>query len=333
MVARMASDKGISILSASQFNYDGANVDAITPEQAREIFNFTIEKKPCLTEDGIAIPRMYYLRRSDGGIVDANCSVGDEFEITSQPLETLEFAEFIMSRVPGLRLETCATMYNGGSSFVCLSQGGEWLVRGDNSPHRSNVLLCNPLTRGRVHLVSHCVRVVCMNTLQAAMTSGEGFRISHTKNARAMMERALELLRGELAEGENLRRKCEFLASKSISVEQVNNLLETLYPLPALRKGENEGALTRVQNIRREVLNQFESDTSFTDKTFYTFLNANTYLMEHPTHKQSRVDNAQVAFENIVGSRANRKGEMLEAVMAMANGGEVVEAQYEMIGA
>lgn len=314
MVAKMTYDRGLSILSASQFNYDGNSVNEITDEQARDILGFTIEKKPCYTEDGIVIPRMSYLRRSDGGIVDANCSVGDEFEVTSQPLETYEFAKYIMTQVPGLRLETVATMYNGGSAFVCLSQGDSWLVRGDTSPHNTNVLLCNPLTRGKFHLVSHAVRVVCMNTLQAAMTSGEGYRISHTKYARAAVENALELLRGELKAADILRLRCEHLANKMISTQNVENIMNALYPLPVVKEGENTNGLTRMTTKRNEVINQFEQDDSFTEKSFYTFLSANTYQMEHPLHKQERTDNAQVAFENIVGNRANRKGEILEAV-------------------
>ena len=74
----MNYDKGISVLNASQFNYDGNAVNAITDEMAREVMDFSIEKKPCMTEDGIVIPRMNYLRRSDGGIIDALCSVGDD---------------------------------------------------------------------------------------------------------------------------------------------------------------------------------------------------------------------------------------------------------------
>lgn len=310
----MQYDKGVSILSASQFNYGGFVGETITDEQAREVLGFTIEKKPCYTEDGMVIPRMSYLRRSDGGIIDANCSVGDYFEVTSQPLETYEFAKFIMSQVPSLRLETVATMYNGGSAFVCLSQGDSWLVRGDTSPHRTNVLLCNPLTRGRFHLVSHAIRVVCMNTLQAAMTSGEGYRISHTKYARAKVEQALELIRNELKCADELRLKCEHLANKMISTKNVENILNAVYPLPVIEKGKRETQLTKVNNKRDEVLKQFETDESFTEKSFYTFLSANTYLMEHPTTKQEKTDNAQVAFDNIVGGRADRKGEILEAV-------------------
>ena len=43
-----------------------------------------------------------------------------------------------------------------------------------------------------------------------------------------------------------------------------------------------------------------------------------TYLQEHPTSKQDRVDNVQVAFENIVGTRSNRKSEYLDAVYTEA---------------
>ena len=216
MVAKHSVDKGISVLSASQFNYDGNAVNAITDEMAREVMDFSIEKRPCMTEDGLVIPRMNYLRRSDGGIIDALCSVGEEFEVTCQPLETLEFASGIVHAFDGLRFETVATMYNGGTSFIVLSFGDGYSIRGDESKHYQNIVMVNPCTRGRLHCVTSCVRVICQNTLQLAMKRGEGYRICHTKNGRIMVENALEKIRGHIEAGNLLRQKCDFLASKQI---------------------------------------------------------------------------------------------------------------------
>lgn len=318
MVAKMAFDKGISVLNASQFNYDGNAVNVITDEMAREVMDFSIEKKPCMTEDGIAIPRMNYLRRSDGGIIDALCSVGDEFEVTCQPLETLEFASSIVHAFDGLRFETVATMYNGGTSFIVLSFGDGYSIRGDESKHYQNIVMVNPCTRGRLHFVSSCVRVICQNTLAMSMKQGEGYRICHTKNGRIMVENALEKIRGHIEAGNLLRQKCDFLASKQINTVAIGNILDKVYPLPVVKEGDSSRSFTYATNRREEVVKQFETDTSFTDKTYWSFLSAMTYLQEHPTSKQERVDNVQIAFENIVGNRANRKAEFLDAVYTEA---------------
>lgn len=314
----MNYDKGISVLNASQFNYDGNAVNVITDEMAREVMDFSIEKKPCMTEDGIVIPRMNYLRRSDGGIIDALCSVGDEFEVTCQPLETLEFASSIVHAFDGLRFETVATMYNGGTSFIVLSFGDGYSIRGDESKHYQNIVMVNPCTRGRLHFVTSCVRVICQNTLAMSMKQGEGYRICHTKNGRIMVENALEKIRGHIEAGNLLRQKCDFLASKQIGSVAIGNILDKVYPLPVVKEGDSSRSLTYATNRREEIVKQFETDTSFTDKTYWSFLSAMTYLQEHPTSKQERVDNVQVAFENIVGSRANRKAEFLDAVYTEA---------------
>lgn len=315
MVARQTYDRGVSVLKASQFNYGNASIPVITEDMAREVMDFTIEKRPCMTEDGIAIPRMNYLRRSDGGIVDALCSVGEEFEVTSQPKEILEFASGIVSVIPGLRYETVATMYNGGTSFIVLSFGDGYSIRGDESCHYQNIVMVNPCTRGRLHFVSSHVRVVCQNTLQMAMKGGNGYRITHTKNGRIMVENALESIRTRLNDGIALREKFNLLASRNITTQSIGRILDRVYPLPALGEDGKPGrSFTLTQNKRDEVISQFEGDTSFTEKTYWSFLNAMTYLQEHPTHKQERVDSVQVAFENIVGPRADRKGEFLEAV-------------------
>lgn len=318
MVAKMNYDKGISVLNASQFNYDGNAVNVITDEMAREVMDFSIEKKPCMTEDGIVIPRMNYLRRSDGGIIDALCSVGDEFEVTCQPLETLEFASSIVHAFDGLRFETVATMYNGGTSFIVLSFGDGYSIRGDESKHYQNIVMVNPCTRGRLHFVTSCVRVICQNTLAMSMKQGEGYRICHTKNGRIMVENALEKIRGHIEAGNLLRQKCDFLASKQIGSVAIGNILDKVYPLPVVKEGDSSRSLTYATNRREEIVKQFETDASFTDKTYWSFLSAMTYLQEHPISKQERVDNVQVAFENIVGSRANRKAEFLDAVYTEA---------------
>lgn len=318
MVAKMNYDKGVSVLGASQFNYGGSAVDVITPDMAREVMNFSIEKKPCMTEDGMVIPRMNYLRRSDGGIIDALCSVGEEFEVTSQPMETLEFAAGIVDSVHGLRFETVATMYNGGTSFIVLSFGDGYLVRGDESKHYQNIVMVNPCTRGKLHFVTSTIRVVCQNTLQASMKNGDGYRICHTKNGRIMVENALDKIRGHIEAGSELRAKCDFLASRMIGTASANRILDAVYPLPVIKDGENARSLTLMQNKRDAVLRQFETDSSFTEKSYWAFLSAMTYLQEHPVSKQERVDNVQVAFENIVGTRANRKADFLDAVYTEA---------------
>lgn len=318
MVAKMNYDKGVSVLGASQFNYGNGAVDVITDEMAHDIMNFSIEKKPCMTEDGLVIPRMNYLRRSDGGIIDALCSVGEEFEVTSQPLETLEFASSIVHAFDGLRFETVATMYNGGTSFIVLSFGDGYSIRGDESKHYQNIVMVNPCTRGKLHFVTSTIRVVCQNTLAMSMKQGEGYRICHTKNGRIMVENALEKIRGHIEAGTLLRQKCDFLASKQITTESAKHILDAVYPLPEKKEGANSRSLTLMTNKRYDVLKQFEEDTTFTDKSYWAFLNAMTYLQEHPKSKQERVDDVQVAFENIVGTRANRKAEFLEAVYAEA---------------
>lgn len=319
MVAKMGYDNGVSVLAASQFNYGGAAVDLITDEMAREVMNFTIEKRPCMTEDGLTIPRMNYLRRSDGGIIDALCSVGEEFEVTCQPMETLEFASSIVHAFDGLRFETVATMYNGGTSFIVLSFGDGYSIHGDESKHYQNIVMVNPCTRGRLHFVTSTIRVICQNTLAMSMKQGEGYRICHTKNGRIMVENALEKIRAHIAAGNLLRQKCEFLASKQIGSVAIGNILDKVYPLPAAKVEDKANrAFTYATNRREEIVKQFETDTSFTDRTYWSFLSAMTYLQEHPTSKQDRVDNVQVAFENIVGNRANRKAEFLDAVYTEA---------------
>lgn len=219
-----------------------------------------------------------------------------------------------MSKIQGLRIDTVASMYNGGTTFITLSYGDSWLVKGDSSPHFTNIVLNNPLTRGKIHLVQSLTRCVCENTLALACKNGEGYRITHTTKARDRFETALKGMEIELKEGQRAREMCEYLASKPITVGSVGRLLDKIYPLPVVKEGERQNALTLVQNKRNDVMEQFAKDDSFTDKTFYSFYSANSFLIEHPKHKQERVDDVQIAFENITGGRSKQKSDIFNAI-------------------
>lgn len=317
MVAKCNYDKGISVLSESQFNYDGGIRRDITVDEARAVFDYSVVKEQSCRPNGTPVPRQFHLVRTDvDALLDTSGGVGEEFDVTTQPLDVFDFiTKDIMPQMPDLRIETAATMYNGATCFINLSFREGFTLPNDTSRHFTNLIYCNPLSRGRVVVLGHSVRVVCMNTLAKSISSGEGFRISHTSNGGRMVEVALKEMRQQLQYAQEQREKMEFLASKEILPLQAQNLLETILPM---NPEKSKFSAARTEAARSEVMEQFEKDTTFTKPTFWSFFSANSYLSEHPLHKQSRVDDAQVAFENIIGSRSNRKNQVFDAVFEMA---------------
>lgn len=321
MLAVQSTDKGISSVLSTAFHFgtDYKRGTMITHEMANEVLGFSIEKVQSCRPNGLVIPNQYHLVRTDTDtLVDASSSVGNQFSTAIQPFEVLEFAEGLMRAVSGLKLETVATLNDGATQMCALVLGDLMVVRGDKSPRYDHILLHNPLTRGRLSILAHNVRIVCENTLQAALASGVGYRISHTIRASEMVHNALLTLKDETEKLSEMNAKINLLASRDVTTADVDKLMDIVYPLPTIAEGDKTNALTRMTTKRDEVLEQFEKDDSFTEKTYWTLLNAMTYMEEHPLHKQERVDDAKVTYDNLVGSRSAEKSRIFNAVYEYA---------------
>jgi len=315
----MTRDNGISTLAASCFNKDGMVHETITPEQAHEVLAFTIEKVPVSRPygDGFQkVPGQYCLVRKDSaddeGVVVGVSGVGEQFDVAAQPSQVLDFfLENIMPAVPSLKIETVASVFDGATSFVNFHYGDGYEFKNDSSPQYTNILFMNPLTRGRLCLLSHTVRVVCQNTLRMARQTGTGFTVNHSSRAGFYVQAALQAIQVQLQEAEIVKQLSIKLDDVLITSKNVQNIMDRVYPVKKTAKGEDS---TRMLNIRNEVMEQFETDKTFRAKTAWAFLNAMTYKQEHPKMTAKR-DPMAIGADNLFGTRAETKAKMLAAVL------------------
>jgi len=313
-------DNGISTLQHSYFNADGEKHDEITPEQAHEILDFEIVKSPVYrsTAGGYSqVPAQYCLVRRDSedddGVVVGVSGVGEQFDVAAQPADVLDFfLNEIMPEVPSLKIETVASVFDGATSFVNFHYGDGYEFKNDSSPQYTNILFMNPLTRGRLCLLSHTVRVICQNTLRMAAKTGTGFTINHTSRGRFYVEAALQAIKVQLAEAEQLKQLSIKLDSMLVTSKNIKSIMDKIYPVKKTKKGVDS---TRMLNIRNEVMEQFETDKSFKAKTAWAFLNAMTYKQEHPKMTERRQP-MSIGADNLFGTRAETKAKMLAVVLS-----------------
>lgn len=312
-------DNGISTIPYSFFNADNMKHDVITPEQAHGILNFHIEKVPVsrpVAGGFERVPDQYCLVRKDndkddGVVVGLGC-VGDQFDVAAQPSDVLDFfLENIMPEVPELKMETVASVHNGATTFVNFHYGDGYEFANDSSPQFTNILFINPLTRGRLSLLSHTVRVICQNTLRRARQTGTGFTINHSSRAEFYVKAALDAIGIQLKQASELKEVCIKLDKMLITEKNIKTILDKVYPVKKTKKGEDS---TRMINIRNDVMEQFESDKSFKAKTAWAFLNAMTYKQEHPKMTERRNPMA-IGADNLFGGRAEMKAKMLAEVI------------------
>lgn len=191
-----------------------------------------------------------------------------------------EMDQFIESG--DIRYEVAGSLKNGRVVWALArdpSQDFE-VVPGD--VHRSYLLACSGHD-GKMSLMFRPtdVRVVCNNTLQAALGSGagEGFKIKHTRTWKDRVAAARE---GFLAAREmniSYRKLMERLAAKPVTAAQAKELIEQLIPAPEGKRA------TRAHNAQAEILRLMEEGmgTHLTGVkgTAYGFLNAVTEYTHH----------------------------------------------------
>ena len=318
MTTNINRDKGISTLPNSSFNTTKETPQFITPDEARDIFSFKVEKEQSYRPNGTAIDGQYHLIRKDGlddeGIVIGASGVGRQFDVDIQPSHVLDFfLDQILPEMSDLHIETVAAVRNGAITMANFHFGGAYSIPNDTSEQYTNIVFVNPLTTGRMQILSHNLRVSCCNTIAGLPGhGGVGFRVSHTKSSKVLVDHALKAIQAKLTEAERLKQSFIALANVSCTKKNIENILNEIYPC---KRGPMEDELTgQARRAREEAVARLETDSTFTDKTGWAFLNAMTYPLEHAkeTAKRSAIN---VASDNLFGVRADKKSKMLAACL------------------
>lgn len=132
--------------------------------------------------------------------------------------------------------ETFAFLRRGGDMFICYRLPDmEVKTRTGADPLHSYLVVQNPMNgHGSAGAYVSHVRVVCNNTLQAAIREAvQSFRISHTPGAFKLMGRWI----GDVYESTRmtidvLREAYELLARTPVTAQQINWIAGTVYPTP-----------------------------------------------------------------------------------------------------
>jgi phage/plasmid-like protein (TIGR03299 family) len=168
-------------------------------------------------------------------------------------------------------------------------------------------------------------RVVCQNTLNAAMSSKATslFKVRHTANAQTRLNQAHDALATVGAEVRTIEQKLNMLATRKMTRETTVSVLDRLFPQSKDAAGKPQDS-TRRNNILSDVLRCYESNDSnaFPDQrgTAYNLLNAVTEYTDHvrSTRKDDKGESA------MFGSGDRLKTTAMEVLMETAAGLQTV---------
>jgi phage/plasmid-like protein (TIGR03299 family) len=127
-----------------------------------------------------------------------------------------------------------------------------------DSPVDMFVLLTNTHDgSGAVTACATPVRVVCMNTLRAALGRAQAtYRIRHTRGAQARLAEAQRVLGLTRGAAERVRQRAEELVATRISDGDWRAFLQELVPSPP----ESKQGQTRADNVRTEINRIYSGD-------------------------------------------------------------------------
>lgn len=286
----------------------GASIETWTREAG---LAYTVLESPVLYRTGAATePEMFkgrkVLHRSDTG--GALAVVSDSYHVV-QPAEVMGFFEKLVE-LGGFQLETAGVLSYGRRvwGLARVNDGAE-ILGGDVV--RPYVLLGTSYD-GTMATVAKftSVRVVCHNTITAALGSGEAVRVLHSERFDA--DRVRQDLGIVAGAWDRFLIQSRQLAGQSLSTEQADQFVRAL-----LEPYKTPGVPVDQSRAYRRVLELFNgrgigSDIPGVMGTRWGMLNAVTELVDH---ERGRSDNTRMESAWF-GTGANLKNRALELLAA-----------------
>jgi phage/plasmid-like protein (TIGR03299 family) len=265
--------------------------NAMTSKEAIELggLGYTVVKEKLLTETGIEVPDNFATKRMDTNAILG--VVGNRYEIV-QNADAFVFFDAIVGQGQAI-FETAGALGKGERIFVSAKMPNYVRIAGTNDVSEVYVIMTNSHDgSGSVICGVTTVRIVCQNTLRAALGSMiNKVAIRHTKSAEKNIAQASKVLGIVNKYTEELNQAVNQLSLKKVNDAQVKQLIENLFPSAS----ENT---TRIDNIRNEVLNSYYTGIG-QEKIIGTAWGVLNGITHYTSHSKTYKD-ASTKFDNLL---------------------------------
>lgn len=283
----------------------GEYVDtAMTAEQAMELarMNWDVEKRPLFVEEPdhedpenpffSELPGWSAATRSDTG--DVLSVVTESYQIV-QNSECFTFFDSIVDRGEAI-YETAGVLGKGERIFLTAKLPADIIVKGDADVINQYVLLTNSHDGSRALEAGFTsIRVVCNNTLTAALNSGlkNSVKLRHTTNIKQMLAEAAEIMGISSKYADELTQSFNAMAKVKITDKQLRTYIESVMnpareQLTKAEKAEfSKQFITQVDGIMEFALGHETQQTKAAKGTVWGAYNAISgyygHVKEHKT--------------------------------------------------
>lgn len=262
--------------------------------------------------DGPMIPvegNAAIVRESDNRILGI---VGAQYD----PIQNTKAFEFFDAFIETgkVKYEAAGSLRNGQVIWILAKIEGSLNIRPGDEVNKYLLLYNSHDGSVCLNVTLTPVRVVCMNTLQAARSQQNKdftLKLKHTKSVNSRLDAAIEALRAYNEVYDSLAEDYRFLAAKRVSPAFLAAFLDSLYPEPKERQGG------RNRQIRELVTGLFQGRMiGGSEGSYWDLYNSVTEFSEH----WSGAKNADTKLESVWrGTLAKKSTEALSLCLDYAH--------------
>lgn len=229
--------------------------------------------------------------------------VGNRYKIIDN-VKCFDFFDSVIGKGQAV-YHTAGALGKGERVWILAKLPGQ-LVIGGNDEIEKYLLLVNSHDGSKaLSMFFTPIRVVCQNTLNAAINNknGAGISIRHTQNYKTKVQAAQKALNIAIEYYEAFSARAETLVNYSVTITQVNQYFDNL-----LKTKEENELSTRAENVKNELINLFEhgKGAELHKNSAWNLYNAVTEYADH--YKTVKHDSLDTRADSLLfGSSARLK--------------------------
>jgi Domain of unknown function (DUF932) len=241
--------------------------------------------------------------------------VGDRYRATS----TEEWRTLVKAATAAGARPTGSFALRGGSRVLATFEVGQ------SNGLRTQLVLADAFD-GSMRLTCgfSSIRVVCANTLSAAMSSdGQGMaQLRHTASLETKVNVLAESIATAVKSGDKVREAYHQAEATKLSRHQAENIFDKLFPCAP--EGADRAAVTKSENVRADGRRAMSRDENYAGCSLATLWNAATWLVDRTPSGQARPTRGGDPLDSLLfGSRGDRVSEIQTIVELVMRDGTV----------
>lgn len=275
----------------------------------RDHVDFTVSKVPMFLASGLVVPNNWAVKRDDNQTVLG--VVGNVYRPLQNQLGLDLFDS--LAALGQIEYGTAGTFKSGAIVWIQIKLPGSFKI-GPDEIVKYLLLVNSHNGTSNLRVLITGIRVVCRNTLQAALNQGKdvGMKVRHTSGGAEKVKAAQRAVEDASRYYESFQEMGNFMFRKQLTPAVIKTTVAQIFPAV----GEDREVSTRLENTRNQVIDLVERGQGqyAIRGTAWGVYNAVAEYTDH--HRSTRGDEANRLESAWLGSGAALKRRAFEVLTA-----------------